>query len=136
MPDAAFGELGVGDRRENNPAWLEMLAASLGSEWANALGYSVTGPGSASCGDDPDPNRDALAEWHLPLAHAALARCYERDDVRHAGHLLAANWHDPEGRLDWTGWKDGFTDTQLAEAEAEAEARRIYERGWKAPYTP
>ena len=135
VPDAAFAELGVGERRENNPVWLQWLAASLGSEWANARDYSAVSPGSAMCGDNPDPDLDALAEWHLPLAHASLARCYERDDVRHAAHLLAANWLDREGRLDWTGWKDGFTDTQLAKAEAEAEAR-IYERGWEASYTP
>ena len=132
IPDAAFRGLRVGDPRENNPTWLELLAASLGSEWANALGYSAASPGSPMCGEDPDPNLDALAEWHLPQAHAALASCYERDDMRHVAHLLAAIRHDRKGRLDWTRWKEGFTETQLADAEAT----RIYERGWEAPYTP
>ena len=134
VPDAAFAELGTGGRRENNPTWLQFLAARLGNEWANALDYGAASPGSGMCGDNPDPNLDALAEWHLPLAHASLARCYARDDVRHAAHLLAAIRHDRDGRLDWTGWRDGFTETQLADAEAEA--TRIYERGWEAPYTP
>ena len=117
-----------------NGVWLQGLASRFGSEWANARNYVALEPESAACAGEPDPNLDALAEWHLPLAHAALARCYERDDVRHAAQLLAARRYDDDGRIDWTGWKDGLTGAQLREAEVEA--KRIYERGWQAPYTP
>ena len=135
VPHRAMADL-LGGYPPNGPngEWLQLLASRLGSEWANARHYAALVPESAACTDEPDRNLDALAEWHLPLAHAALARCYERGDVRHVAHLLAAQRHDQDGRIDWTGWGDRFTAGQIADAEAEA--RRVYELGWSAPYVP